>query len=570
MLLWKRLKLTTKTTALTIFLIALSVGSVGTVSLYVVMSGIENQVVERQGASLRIAATVAKEFIPDLGVRYSKANTVERIVIDELPTQSSHDMIDKIGLLTGETATIFAWDESARDFVRATTNIIKPNGQRAVGTMLGKKGAVYPVIMRGETYMGEAVILGLPYYTIYQPIFTTKGKIVGILYAGVRKDKMNAVLSKIENVLGIGTALALLISVLIALFGFRAMLRPLPRLSAAMDRLATGDVSTEVPFLAATDETGDMARAVQVFKDNLNKSREMETERERNQQARDKRTRAMEALISDFDVVVTNLLGNVSNAAGHVETAARTVLDNAQGSSERTGAVASTAEEASTNVQTVATASTQLSSSIHEISRQVGQSTQVASTAVTEVAGANEKVQSLADAAAKIGEVVSLITDVAEQTNLLALNATIEAARAGDAGKGFAVVASEVKNLANQTARATEEISLQINGVQAATQDAVGAIGNIGEIIASMNKITAEISIAVEKQGVATQEITRNVDEAANGTQQVSSIIGDVADATNNTRDSANDIIEATDTMGQEFNTLRGQVSTFLGQVRDA
>ena len=209
-----------------------------------------------------------------------------------------------------------------------------------------------------------------------------------------------------------------------------------------------------------------------------------------------------------------------------------------------------------------------MSSSISEISRQVAQSTQIASTAVTEVDGANEKVQGLADAANKIGEVVALITDIADQTNLLALNATIEAARAGEAGKGFAVVASEVKNLANQTAKATEEISSQIGGIQAATDDAVTAIGSIGGTIAQMNEIASTIAAAVEEQGAATQEIARNVEQAAGGTNEVSSNIATVNSAADETGNSAQHMLEAAGDLSEQAKILRAEVDAFLTNIR--
>jgi methyl-accepting chemotaxis protein len=226
------------------------------------------------------------------------------------------------------------------------------------------------------------------------------------------------------------------------------------------------------------------------------------------------------------------------------------------------------AEQASTNVATVASASEQLSGSISEISRQVAQSTQIAHLAVSEVEGANEKVQGLADAAKKIDEVVALITDIADQTNLLALNATIEAARAGDAGKGFAVVASEVKNLANQTARATEEISAQISGIQGATEDAVRAIGAIGGTIAKMSEIASAISAAVEEQGAATQEIARNVEHASSGTTEVSNTIREVSSSAEDTGVEASEIRTSANNLTDQSDRLSNEVQNFLKAIR--
>ena len=279
--------------------------------------------------------------------------------------------------------------------------------------------------------------------------------------------------------------------------------------------------------------------------------------------------------VNDFTMVADNFERNmkqvvdtVASAATELQSTAQGMEITAQSTSQQSMTVAAAAEEASSNVQTVASAAEELSSSISEISRQVSQSTQIAGAAVAEVDGANQKVQGLAEAAKKIGEVVALITDIADQTNLLALNATIEAARAGDAGKGFAVVASEVKNLANQTARATEEISAQIGGIQTATQDAVQAIGSIGGTIGKMNEIASAIAAAVEQQGAATQEIARNVEQAAAGTQDVSSNIVQVTQAATETGHSAGEVLVAAGELSKQSEVLGSEMKDFIVEMR--
>ena len=270
----------------------------------------------------------------------------------------------------------------------------------------------------------------------------------------------------------------------------------------------------------------------------------------------------------DFERNMKQVVDTVASAATELQATAKGMEGTAQATSQQATTVAAAAEEASSNVQTVASAAEELSSSVSEISRQVAQSTQIAGAAVAEVDGANEKVQGLAEAAQKIGEVVALITDIADQTNLLALNATIEAARAGEAGKGFAVVASEVKNLANATAKATEEISAQIGGIQGATQDAVAAIGSIGGTIAQMNEIASAIAAAVEEQGAATQEIARNVEQAAAGTQDVSSNIVQVTHAANETGQSAGDVLSAAGELSRQAEVLGTEMESFVGEMR--
>ncbi len=270
----------------------------------------------------------------------------------------------------------------------------------------------------------------------------------------------------------------------------------------------------------------------------------------------------------DFETNMKKVVDTVASAATELQSTAQGMEATASSTSQQATTVAAAAEEASANVQTVASAAEELSSSISEISRQVAQSTQIASTAVVEVDGANQKVQGLAEAAQKIGEVVALITDIADQTNLLALNATIEAARAGEAGKGFAVVASEVKNLANQTAKATEEISAQIGGIQGATQDAVTAIGSIGGIINQMNEIASTIAAAVEEQGAATQEIARNVEQAATGTTDVTTNIVQVTEAASETGSSAHDVLGAAGELSKQAEVLGSEMGNFVVEMR--
>ena len=364
-------------------------------------------------------------------------------------------------------------------------------------------------------------------------------------------------------------AVGLLAAGVVSILIIRSIVGPVNSMTVAMGSLAKGDLSTDVPALDKTDEIGNMAQAVQVFKDNAIRTKEMEAEaEEQKHKAEEEKRQLMLTMANDFETSVGGVVDSVSSASTEMQSSASSLSATAEETSKQASTVAAASEEASTNVQTVAAASEELSSSISEISRQVSQSTQIAGTAVAEVDGANEKVKGLADAANKIGEVVALITDIADQTNLLALNATIEAARAGEAGKGFAVVASEVKNLANATAKATEEISAQIGGIQGATQEAVEAIGSIGSTINQMNEIASTIAAAVEEQGAATQEIARNVEQAAAGTNEVSSNISGVNQAADETGQSAEQMLSAATELSQQSETLRGEVDKFLDNIR--
>ncbi len=347
--------------------------------------------------------------------------------------------------------------------------------------------------------------------------------------------------------------------------------KPIKKMTTAMQALADGDMAVDVPEQDRKDEIGDMAGTVQVFKDNALRMEEMRKEQEQSERrASEDRRQAREMLANEFEASVKGVVQSVSSSAAQMQSSAQSMSSTAEESTRQATAVASASEMASSNVQTVAAAAEELSSSITEISRQVSDSARIAGEASAEAERTNRSVEGLNDAAQKIGDVVELINDIASQTNLLALNATIEAARAGEAGKGFAVVASEVKNLATQTARATEEIANQISSMQEETTQAVGAIKGITGTIGKINEIAASISSAVEQQGAATGEISRNVQEASRGTQEVSSNISGVTQAAQDTGNAAGDVLTAAGDLSQQSEQLQTQVDTFLEQVRAA
>jgi methyl-accepting chemotaxis protein len=364
------------------------------------------------------------------------------------------------------------------------------------------------------------------------------------------------------------TILGLLIAFLIA----RGIIGPLSGLTSGMKQLADGNFGVVLPGLERKDEVGDMAQAVETFKVKAGQKAREEAEAKINQDqvAAAQRKRDMIKLADDFEGAVGEIVETVSSASTELEASAGTLTSSAERSQELTTMVAAASEEASTNVQSVASATEEMASSVNEISRQVQTSANIANEAVAQARKTNDRVAELAKAASRIGDVVELINTIAGQTNLLALNATIEAARAGESGRGFAVVASEVKALAEQTAKATGEISQQITGIQAATQDSVAAIKEIGDTIGRMSEIASTIASAVEEQGAATQEISRNVQQAAHGTQQVSANITDVQRGASETGSASSQVFSAAQSLSRDSNRLKLEVGKFLNSVRAA
>ncbi|MBV8538536.1 MAG: MCP four helix bundle domain-containing protein [Alphaproteobacteria bacterium] len=342
------------------------------------------------------------------------------------------------------------------------------------------------------------------------------------------------------------------------------------RLTTAMSRLADKDLTVEIAGAGDGDEIGEMAKSVVVFKESMVSARDMAAREAEAQKAREARARTIATWASQFDEDVAATLGAVSNAATQMRGTANDMSSAVDDSNRQVTAAAAASEQASTNVQTVAAAAEELSASIAEISRQVAESAKVTGKAVDDTARTNTSIQGLAAAAQKIGDVLKLINDIAGQTNLLALNATIEAARAGEAGKGFAVVASEVKSLANQTAKATEDIAAQIGSIQSATGEAVTAIEEITTTIRQVNEISTSIASAVEEQGAATQEIARNVQQAAVGTGEVSSNVAGVQQSVSRTGQAASEVLGASGELSKQAEHLRGEVDSFLAKIRAA
>ncbi|MEA2739040.1 MAG: methyl-accepting chemotaxis protein, partial [Acetobacteraceae bacterium] len=344
----------------------------------------------------------------------------------------------------------------------------------------------------------------------------------------------------------------------------RSIAVPIKSMTEAMRRLAAHDMTTQIPARDRTDEIGQMAAAVQVFKDVLIAADRQALDQASERTQKEQRTARLEHAVGRFEASARDMVGLLASGSTELEASARAMSGSADRTNQQASAVAAAAEEAGTGVQTVAAATEELTASINEISRQVAQSADMAARAVADTQRTNAIVAALVEGADKIGNVVGLIASIAGQTNLLALNATIEAARAGDAGKGFAVVASEVKNLASQTGKATEEIGAQITQIQSATKEAVTAIRDIAATIEGVSAIATTIAAAVEEQGAATAEIARNIQQTAAAAQGVTSNIGGVGQSANDSSAAAGEVLSAAGDLSKQAERLSSEVNAFV------
>jgi methyl-accepting chemotaxis protein len=386
------------------------------------------------------------------------------------------------------------------------------------------------------------------------------------------ETESDAIVGETERLILMLAAGGFLLGGTLALLLGKGISRPMTAMCKAMRELAGGNFDVVLPGLGRRDELGEMAGAVEEFKMQAiaKAERDARAQDAQNQAAGAARRAELIRFADEFEAAVGAIVSNVSASAVQLEQAAGTLTRTAETTQSLSSQVAGASEEASSNMRSVATATEELSTSVDEIGRRVRDSNRIAEAAVLQAQQTDGRIGKLSRAAQEIGDVVKLITAIAEQTNLLALNATIEAARAGDAGRGFAVVAAEVKSLASQTAKATDEISSHIAGMQGATQESVAAIKEIGGTIGQISAIASEIASAVEQQSAATQEIARNVQNVAQGTHQATGNIMQVNRGATETGSASEEVLHSAKTLSSESTRLREELDRFMANIRAA
>ncbi|MDE0941616.1 MAG: HAMP domain-containing methyl-accepting chemotaxis protein [Alphaproteobacteria bacterium] len=483
------------------------------------------------------------------GIKFRKVETIRRAYLELTSGEASN--VAAISALAGD-------GKAVTDF-RAEGLPFSAEAELAETAKIAiESGEIQSMFVMGQQIIAAPVRFG------------KKNTIVGAIAVVWDFGRVEA---QLNHSLMVSTAWATLISLALLLglwFALsRLVSRPIAGITGAMRGLASGDLDAEIEGVSRSDEIGEMAQAVQVFKQNALEVTRLQDEQENSvRRATDEKRRAAQDLADNFDSQIGGVVNAVSAAAGEMESSASTLTETADQSMAQSEEVARAAEVASGNVQTVASATEELSASLREVSNQVTECAAITQRAADQAGQTNDEITVLSESAEKIGDVIAMINEIASQTNLLALNATIEAARAGEAGKGFAVVASEVKNLANQTANATEEIASQIAGVQDATNGFVQSIGGITQTINQVNEIAAAIAAAVEEQNAATGEISRNIQEASAATQRVSGSIAAVTEANSRTGGAAGGVEHAASELSQQSDTLRQAVDGFLVKVR--
>ncbi|MCJ2071233.1 methyl-accepting chemotaxis protein [Methylobacterium sp. J-030] len=562
----RAMSLSTKVILLAMLAVSLTAGAISVTVSRQTWSQMEDRQRSNGERNLRTLALVLAERLP--GTTAELAGTrVAKVVTPSLSGFADAAVVDSAVAYSGGTATVFSFEAATDSFVRRQTTVRREDGARAIGTALAPDSPAQAVVRAGRTYEGPAMLFGRRFYTVYQPTFDAAGTVNGILFAGLPIEMYFDAHAQTMTSLGVAAlVIAVLACALVGLVAAR-LFRPFAAITGRIEGLAAGDLETAVPHAGRGDEIGAVARSVEVLRVAGMRTRELEGLQSAGAADETRRRADLDHAIEAFRSQVVVLKNALTASTGSMRDRAG---EMAASSAEAEGAVAETARgshETSASVQTVASAAEELSASISEIGGQLNQAEALVATASADSEAMNAEIGGLAEATGRIGAVVGLIRQIAEQTNLLALNATIEAARAGTAGRGFAVVASEVKALAEQTAKATEEISGQIAGVQTSTAATVAAIGRMGERMRAVSATTGGIAASMSAQSAATAEISRNVAETAGATEAIASGLTTVAGAARRSARMAATVTEAAETVDTVAAELEHEIERFLAQV---
>lgn len=562
--------LVTRLVTLILGLVAVGIALTALSAGWVINNSISRSASEAQEMNLRVAAaTLQTTRLPELDIRYNSDGEITRLEAPALPEFTSHEMIDSVGRQTGQTATLFIWSEAENDFFRRTTNIVKPDGNRAVGTPLGA-GAVYDSMMAGRGFRGQATILGKDYFTAYQPVFTPEGETIGILYVGVEKAAIIATRNTVLMITGLLALVSLVIAGGVGFWVSRRALSPINVVTHTIDEVAAGQYAPTHQFLERTDEIGRIANAVRGLCAKLSEAEELRRKETEKQAVEARRAKTLSDEIAKFEETANQVLSTVTKAAHDVQQTAESTRATSIESRDRLSKVSEAAQAASAGVQTMAASTEELNASIGELRGSAARVAELTSASADQTQQSRSKMEDISDSLTDMTEIIAGIDAVAEQTNLLALNATIEAARAGEAGKGFAVVASEVKALAEQTTKLTETINARIVNFKSLVQDAGQATQSVADAMTQIDQASAESASAVEQQTAAVSEISRSAQTAAERTGLVDEETSTVMQGAEASVANADQIANLCAELESHAASMSTTINTFLHSVRSA
>ncbi len=522
-----------------------------------------------QERAVKVAATLLAQKYQGVELVWSAGGKLQRIVVNELPDVNDHRLADEASRLTNALTTAFSYSEAENDFIRVSTTVKKTDGSRATGTRLGKSSSAYEPLIHGTAYHGEADILDLPYYTLYQPIFNRSGKVVGIIFCGTLKADLTAAADSIAASILQSSAV---LTIILAGLGFllsRWLIHPLTLFANMVHKSELGDCSSKVPFTDRRNELGLIARAFEHYRNStIERTQQLDRLQKENFASREQeRARYFDTVGREFQKDVTAVVTALSEQVDQLKVSAETLSEAAETATFEAANAASVSASAADNSNAVSAATEQLSGSIREIAGQAHHTNAVVEAATQEANRTNRDVAGLASAAEAIGSIVAVIRGIADQTNLLALNATIEAARAGESGRGFAVVAAEVKELSAQTAKATDAIADQIHAIQSSTGAAVSAIQSVSGKVAEIQAFTGSIASAVEQQTAAAQEIASNVAHAAGASERASASSSEVSKTAAQTKLQAASVSNVSLRLAGVSSDLSKAVKVFLAAI---